>query len=310
MRLVIALGGNALLRRGEAMSAEAQQRNVARAAEALAPVVREHEVIITHGNGPQVGLLALQAAGQPAGGAFPLDVLDAESEGMIGYLIEQELMNRLAPEHPVATLLTQIRVDPRDRAFAQPTKPIGPLYGEAEAARIAAERGWSMGRDGEAFRRVVPSPAPMEILEARVIELLIEAGVTVICAGGGGIPVVKLASGAYAGVEAVIDKDRASELTARVLGADGLIMLTDVAAVARDFGTRAARGIRRAHPDAIAGLGFEAGSMGPKVEAACGFVRTQGGFAAIGALEEVQAILEGSAGTRIANSVEGIELAK
>lgn len=307
MRLVIGLGGNALLRRGEPLSNEAQRANVKRAAAALAPVARSHQVIITHGNGPQVGLLALQTAAY-AGPGFPLDVLDAETEGMIGYLIEQELGNVLGPAHPVAALLTQIEVDRRDPAFRNPTKPIGPLYDRQEAERLARERGWAIAADGARYRRVVPSPAPLALVEARTIELLVKAGVTVICAGGGGIPVIRTPAGSLTGIEAVIDKDQASALTARVLGAEGLVLLTDVAAVEIDHRTPHARPIRRANPAALAALSFEAGTMAPKVEAACAFVNETGGFAAIGALAALGRILDGEAGTLVRLDVKGLDV--
>lgn len=292
MRIVIALGGNALLQRGEPLTLTSQRANVGRAVAALAPLARDHQLVITHGNGPQVGLLALRA------GAGPLDVLDAESEGQIGYLIEQELANRL-PARRCVTLLTQIEVDPRDPAFAAPSKPIGPVYGEAEAARLARERGWQVAPDGAHWRRVVASPKPLRILELAAIELLVGQNVIVICAGGGGIPVVARADGSVTGVEAVIDKDLASSLLARELKADALLLLTGVDAVYRDFGTPQAKAIRRATPAALRALTFEPGSMAPKVEAACGFVEAGGGFAGIGRLDQAAAILRGEAGTRI-----------
>lgn len=304
MRLVVALGGNALLRRGEAMTAENQRANVAVAARALAPVAEAHELVVTHGNGPQVGLLALQSAAYSQVAPYPLDVLGAESEGMIGYVIEQELRNA-QPGREVATLLTQIEVAADDPAFARPTKFIGPGYEPAEGARLAAERGWTMADDGGKARRVVASPLPRRILESRTIALLLGAGITVICAGGGGIPVVRR-DGSHAGIEAVIDKDRASELLAREIGADGLVMLTDVGAVIDGFGTERAREIRRAAPDALAALDLPAGSMGPKVEAAAAFVRAGGSFAAIGALGDLGAILEGRAGTTVRADVDGL----
>jgi carbamate kinase len=309
MRIVAALGGNALLKRGEPMTPEGQLANVRRAAEALAPVLRRHQTVVTHGNGPQVGLLALQSAAYGAATAFPLDVLGAESEGMIGYLIEQELRNVLGPQYPVAALLTQTVVDAHDPAFKNPTKPVGPVYDRPEAERIAAERGWSVGADGSKFRRLVPSPEPREILEIRTIEILMQAGIAVICAGGGGIPVARLPNGAYHGVEAVIDKDLASALLARELGADALVMLTDVAAVEVDHGTPSARAIRVASPTALSKLDFEAGSMGPKVAAAIGFVNETGGFAAIGRLEDVEAILDGRRGTQVRVDARGVEFA-
>jgi carbamate kinase len=310
MRLVIALGGNALLRRGEPMSAEVQRRNIKAAAAGLAPVVEQHSVIITHGNGPQVGLLALQAAALKTVPAYPLDVLGAESEGMIGYLLEQELVNVLRPGSLVATLLTQIEVDPGDKAFQNPTKPIGPVYSEEEAEIIGRHHNWTMARDGEKFRRVVPSPAPRSLIERRTIEILLASQVTVICAGGGGIPVVKSAGGGLSGIEAVIDKDWASELIARLLGADGLIMLTDVSAVEVDHGTPKARPVRTAGPTSLSSLSFDAGSMGPKVGAGCAFASRTRGFAAIGALSELGKILTGEAGTHISSGHVGMTFAQ
>jgi len=295
----VALGGNALLRRGEPLTADNQRQNIRIAAEALAPIAREHELVITHGNGPQVGLLALQGAAYKSEESYPLDILDAETEGMIGYLIEQELSNLLPPDSCCATLLTQIEVDPKDPAFKQPTKPIGPVYGKVEAQRLAKERGWSIAPDGAAYRRVVPSPQPKRICELGVIEQLVSQGVTVICAGGGGIPVVHREDGSLVGIEAVIDKDRASALLARELKADVLLMLTDVDAVYRDWGTKAAKAIQRISPWALARLSFAAGSMAPKVEAACDFVERTGRIAGIGQLKDAGAILKGKAGTVI-----------
>ena len=293
MRIVIALGGNALLRRGEPPTAANQRRNVGVAAGALAPIARRHGLVISHGNGPQVGLLASQGA------AYPLDILDAETEGMIGYLIEQELGN-LLPDRRFATLLTQIEVDPNDPAFGHPDKPIGPVCSEIEAQRLAQERGWNMARDGAHFRRVVPSPVPQRIFELSVIELLLNQGVIVICAGGGGIPVVRRKDGGLIGVEAVIDKDLASALLARELKVDALLMLTDADAVYQGWGTPGARAIRRTTPQALRELDFAPGSMGPKVRAACEFVEHTGGVAGIGQLSDALAILEGKAGTMIA----------
>jgi carbamate kinase len=297
MRLVIALGGNALLRRGEPLTAANQRHNVGVAAAALAPLAGEHQLVITHGNGPQVGLLALQQAGQPESG-YPLDVLDAETEGMIGYLLEQELMNRL-PGRDCATLLTQIEVDPDDPAFRRPTKPIGPVYDRSRAERLAAAHGWSMAPDGDHYRRVVPSPEPRRILELAVIERLSRAGVIVICAGGGGIPAVRAADGRLAGIEAVIDKDLASGLLARELRADALLMLTDVDAVYSGWGGPDARPIRRSSPQALQAHDFAPGSMGPKVAAAIEFVTRGGGIAGIGRLEDAAVILRGEAGTLV-----------
>ncbi len=301
MRLVVALGGNALLKRGEAMTAAAQRANVQRAAVSLAALIAAgHQLVITHGNGPQVGLLALQSAAGPKDGAnYPLDILGAESEGMIGYLIEQELDNLLPADAQLATLLTQIRVDAADPAFRHPTKPIGPVYDEATAKRLASERGWSVAPDGDKWRRVVASPEPLEILELQVIKLLVEQGVVVICAGGGGIPVVALDGGGLAGVEAVIDKDRASALLARQLDADRLLLLTDVDAVYLDYGKPGARAIARAGTAALDADQFAAGSMRPKIAAATLFATATGRPAAIGRLEDAVAILQGDAGTLI-----------
>ena len=295
MNLVIALGGNALLRRGQPPDPDLQRANVAAAAACLAPVIRQHRVVITHGNGPQVGLLALQALANDNRHPFPLDVLGAESEGMIGYVLEQGLINRL-PERRLATSLTQIEVDPADPAFASPNKPIGPLYSAAEAAALATARGWAMAQDGTDWRRVVASPAPKRILALPVIRLLADAQVTVICAGGGGIPVAMHADGQLYGVEAVIDKDAASALLTIQLDADALIMLTDVAAVMTGFGTQQQKALKRATPRALAGHAFAAGSMAPKVAAAVAMAKT-GKRAAIGSIADIEAILAGDAGT-------------
>lgn len=301
MLVVVALGGNALLRRGQPLTAENQRANAKRAAAAIAEIIAaDHRVVICHGNGPQVGLLALQSAAYKPDEAYPLDVLGAETEGMIGYLIEQELENVLPTGGQVATLLTQVEVDPKDPAFRRLTKPVGPVYGKAEAEGLAAARGWTIAPDGGKYRRVVASPLPKHIPDIGVIRLLVDQGVIAICAGGGGIPVVRRADGSLIGVEAVIDKDRTGELLARELGADALLMLTDVDAVYLDWGRPGQRPIRRASPDVLAARDFAAGSMGPKVEAACAFAANAGGIAGIGALEEALAILEGRAGTQVA----------
>ncbi|MCW2243111.1 carbamate kinase [Azospirillum canadense] len=301
MRVVVALGGNALLKRGEPMTADAQRRNVRIAAEAMAPVAREHQLVISHGNGPQVGLLALQGAAYRPDEAYPLDVLGAETEGMIGYMIEQELGNRLPFEVPFATLLTMVEVDGDDPAFGDPTKFVGPVYGAAEAERIAAEKGWVFKPDGASWRRVVPSPAPKRIFEIRPIRWLLDHGTVVVCAGGGGIPTMYQPGKerTLVGVEAVIDKDLCSELLARELDADLLIMATDAEAVFLGWGTPEARAIHRASPEAMGQHTFPAGSMGPKVDAACRFAMTTGRTAAIGALADIPAIVRGEKGTLI-----------
>jgi carbamate kinase len=296
MRVVIALGGNALLRRGEPMDAAVQRANVKVAAEAVARVAEQHRVVVTHGNGPQVGLLALQNAAYEAVAPYPLDVLDAETEGMVGYLLEQELGHHLDPSQ-LATLLTQIVVDPHDPAFTHPTKFVGPTYAVDEACRLADTRGWAMARDGDAYRRVVASPEPLEIVELATIRLLVGWGVTVIGSGGGGIPVMADGRGGLQGVEAVIDKDLAAELLARGVDADALLLLTDVDGVYDGYGTDRARRIERATPAELRSMDLPAGSMGPKVDAVCRFVERTGGFAAIGALDDAEAILAGEAGT-------------
>ncbi|MDZ4394606.1 carbamate kinase [Cypionkella sp.] len=300
MLVVAALGGNALLRRGEPLTAQNQRLNIQHAATALAAILRAgHQLVITHGNGPQVGLLALQSAAYKPDEAYPLDVLGAETEGMIGYLIEQELENVLGHDRPVAVLLTQIVVDANDPAFANPTKFVGPVYLEDEARKLAAARGWAIAPDGDRWRRVVASPKPQEIPDLAVLRLLMRNGVVVICAGGGGIPVVRRGDGSLIGVEAVIDKDHASALLATAIKADALLMLTDVTAVFRDFGTARAAPIARLTPEQAAALSLPQGSMAPKVAAACDFVQRGGKLAGIGRLEDAVAILNGTAGTLV-----------
>jgi len=298
MRIVVALGGNALLRRGEPLTSEAQAKNVAGAAVALANLGRDHGLVVTHGNGPQVGLLALLDASDPDSGNFPLDVIGAESTGMIGYVVAQGFRNHL-PGRQVAMLLTQIEVDPKDPAFDRPTKPIGAVYTEAEALALAELRGWAIAVDGTGFRRVVPSPKPLRILEVDAVRLLVGAGVVVICAGGGGIPVVVDPSGHVRGVEAVIEKDLSAGLVARDVGADALLFLTDAEGVMLDWGTSEERRMERATPSELRAYEFPEGSMGPKVEAAIAFVESTGGIAGIGRLEDAADILQGKAGTLI-----------
>ena len=298
MRVVVALGGNALLRRGQPMTAEIQRENVAIAAKSLAPLAHDYQLVISHGNGPQVGLLSLQSAAYTEVEEYPLDILGAQTEGMIGYMIEQELGNLLPMEEPLATILTMVEVDPEDPAFDNPTKPIGPVYREEEAKALAEERGWSVAPDGEHWRRVVASPEPQRIFEMRPIHWLLENGTTVICAGGGGIPTVYKPDGTLEGVEVVIDKDRASALLAFELDAGLLILATDTDGVYLDWGTEDARRIERATPEEMELHDFEEGSMGPKVEAACDFVRRSGGRAVIGALSDLEGMVAGTAGTQ------------
>jgi carbamate kinase len=314
VRVVAALGGNALLRRGEPLTAENQRANARVACKALAPVALEHELVISHGNGPQVGLLALQGSAYTEVDPYPLDLLGAQTEGMIGYLIQQELGNELPFEKRIASLLTLIEVDRRDPAFGDPTKPIGPIYSEEESARLAEEKGWIFKPDGDSFRRVVPSPLPRRIFGIEPVEWLLQHGAVVICAGGGGIPVMYTddpvpAGRQLVGVEAVIDKDLASALLARDLRADALAIVTDVDAVYSDWGTPEQRAIRRATPEALSETEFAAGSMGPKVRAACSFVEQTGGLAAIGSISDAGALLRGEAGTIVTREAAGIELA-
>lgn len=299
MRIVVALGGNALLRRGEPMTAENQRANVKRACEALAPVAARNEIVISHGNGPQVGLLALQQSAYASVEPYPLDLLGAQTEGMIGYVIEQELGNLLPNDRPFATILSMTEVDPDDPAFHLPTKPIGPVYAKAEADRMAGEKGWTFQPDGAGWRRVVASPRPRRIFEIRPVRWLLEKGTVVIFAGGGGIPTMFGPDGRLTGVEAVIDKDLASSLLAREVQADAFVMATDADAVYLGWGTPEARAIRTMAAADLRAHAFPAGSMGPKVQAACEFAEATGRPAWIGALEDTARMLEGEAGTRI-----------
>jgi carbamate kinase len=300
MLVVMALGGNALLRRDEPLGVDVQRQNIlAAVAKSVAPIAREHRLVITHGNGPQIGLLALQAASCKDVQPFPLDVLGAESEGMIGYLIEQTLVNELA-DREIATLLTQVEVDESDRAFAEPSKPIGPTYAAAEAQELARRTSWKFAPDGRGFRRVVPSPSPLRIREINIIKRLVSDGVVTICAGGGGIPVVGTATGGIRGVEAVIDKDLSAALLAEAIDADVLLLLTDVPAVWTQWPMSRGHPIGRTTVPELRNLQFAAGSMGSKVEAACRFVERTGRTARIGSLDQAQAILSGDVGTVVA----------
>ena len=315
MRVVVALGGNALLRRGQPLTAENQRANARAACKALAPVALEHELVISHGNGPQVGLLALQGSAYTEVDTYPLDVLGAQTEGMIGYILQQELGNELPFERHLATLLTMIEVDAADPAFADPTKPIGPLYDAADAERLGSEKGWTFKPDGNSLRRVVPSPLPKRIFEIEPIKALLAQGCVVICAGGGGIPTTYTdepspAGRRLAGVEAVIDKDLASALLAIDLDADVLAIVTDVDAVYSGWGTPEQEAIRTASPAALSSSEFAAGSMGPKVRAACEFVERTGKIAAIGSIADAAALVRGEAGTVVSLDAAGLELSK
>lgn len=307
MRILVALGGNALLKRGQTLSAEAQQTSVAAAAAVLArEIIAGHQLIITHGNGPQVGLLALQTAAGPMVSAMPLDVLGAESEGWIGYSIELALRNALPDGAKMVTLLTQTLVDATDAAFQHPSKPIGPVYDEATAQHLATQNHWTVKPDGALWRRVVASPTPVTILQLDAIKLLVQAGITVICGGGGGIPVIRQMDDKFAGIEAVIDKDATSALLAEQLAADLFIMLTDVNGVYLDFGTAQSRMITHSNPAEMLShmASFAVGSMGPKTAAACSFVGATGRRSVIGAMPELHQLIAGTAGTAVLPDIE------
>jgi len=308
VRVVAALGGNALLQRGEALTAENQRRNVRAAARALSPVAREHELVISHGNGPQVGLLALQGSAYTEVEPYPLDVLDAETEGMIGYVLQQELGNELPFEKPVVTLLTQIEVDPADPAFEDPTKPIGPVYSAQQADQLRSAKGWAFKADGESMRRVVASPLPQRIFGLEPVRWMLDHGAVVVCSGGGGIPVaycdeVVPAGRRLVGVEAVIDKDLAASLLARGIAADLLLISTAVARVARDFGKPTQRWLDHmtlAEAKRLdAAEQFDRGSMGPKIRAIIAFLEAGGTRGLITSPEHMVAALAGAAGTAI-----------
>lgn len=307
MRLVVALGGNALLRRGQALTAENQRENVKIACEQIAKVYPNNELVIAHGNGPQVGLLALQNAAYKDVPMYPFDVLGAESQGMIGYMIMQEMGNLVPADTSLATLLTQVEVDTNDPAFKNPTKPIGPVYSQEEAEQLAKEKGWSIAPDGDKYRRVVPSPQPKRIFEIRPVKLLLEQGAIVICAGGGGIPTSYDKDGNLRGVEAVIDKDLCSALLAEQIDADILVIATDVSAAFVDWGQPTQKAIAVANPAELEKLGFAKGSMGPKVQAAINFTQATGRDAVIGSLGDIVDIVKGKAGTRVSSKAKGIE---
>jgi carbamate kinase len=297
MRIVVALGGNALLRRGQKPDADVQEDNVGKAAAALAPLAEEHELVITHGNGPQVGVLAMQSANDPnLSTPYPFDVIGAQTQGMIGYWLLQSMQNNL-PGRQVAAIINQTLVEAGDPAFGNPTKFVGEVYDEAEAKKLAEERGWTVKQDGDKWRRVVGSPKPQRVVETRLIRLLLNSSAIVVCAGGGGVPVIRNEQGLLEGVEAVVDKDLTAAVLAESLEADALLVLTDVPHVMRNYGKDDEEPIRRATPAALAREDFPAGSMGPKVDAVCRFVEVTGDMAAIGRLEDAAAILEGDAGT-------------
>jgi carbamate kinase len=308
MRVVVALGGNALLRHGAPMTVAAQRAAIAGAAEPLARLAIGHELVVSHGNGPQVGLLALQAASYDQVSEYPFDVLDAQTGGMIGYLLESELSNHLGDSKPVAVLITRTLVDAQDPAFANPTKFVGPTYSAEEADRVEQKHDWVLKADGEVFRRVVPSPAPQRILELAPIRWILGHGGVVVCAGGGGVPTTRDANGNYVGVEAVVDKDLASAVLARDLHADTLIIATDVDGVYLDWGTPESHRVRHAHPDSLEPRDFAAGSMGPKVAAAVQFAQETGGRAVIGSLDDLDDLLSGNSGTTVSTSHSGLRV--
>ncbi len=302
MRVVVALGGNALLPRGQTPDAEVQEANVDRAVAALSPIAHHNQLVLTHGNGPQVGVLALQSASDPhLTTPYPFDVLGAQTQGMIGYWLLQSMQNHL-PDRQVAAIINQTLVEAADPAFQDPTKFVGEVYTQEEAARLAADRGWVVKPDGTGWRRVVGSPRPQRVVETRLIRLLLESGAVVVCAGGGGVPVIRDESGQLRGVEAVVDKDLTSAVLAEALDADVLLVLTDVSAVMEDFGTPEQRPVPRATPAGLRALNPPAGSMGPKVDAVCRFVELTGGMAAIWSLDDAAAILRGEAGTIVTPS--------
>jgi len=303
MRIVIALGGNALQRRNEPHDARHRRQHLAIAANAVATLARDHEIVVTHGNGPQIGMLAL--AGATAGRTEPLDELVAESQGLLGYLIERALTEAL-PGRAIATVLTEVEVDAKDPGFSCPTKPIGPVYSNVEAWKLASRQGWLMVRDGIGFRRAVASPEPRRIHGLTAIKTLSDAGMLVICGGGGGIPIVAQSDGSLRGAEAVIDKDLTAALIAEEIGAQTLLLLTDVAAVSTEWGNPSSPLIAEAPPQELRRLHFAPGSMGPKVEAACRFVEHTGGAAIIGALEDAAALLLGTAGTLVRHGLAPI----
>lgn len=307
MRIVVALGGNALLKRGEPLTSDNQRANVRTACEQIAKAYDgSNQLIVTHGNGPQVGLMALQSNAYKDVPMYPLDVLGAESVGMIGYMIQQELVNFVPKTAALATILTQTEVDPKDPAFQTPTKPVGPVYTKEEADRIAAEKGWTMAPDNDKFRRVVASPLPTRIFGLRPLQTLIENDYIVICAGGGGIPTYYDDKGMLRGAEAVIDKDLASSLLASSVDADILVIATDVDGAYIDWGKPTQKKIVRSDPDSIMEFGFAKGSMGPKVQAAVNFAKATGKDAVIGALHDIEKIIAGQAGTRITGREKGV----
>lgn len=300
-RIVVGLGGNALLRRGEIADASVQLDHIRRAAPGLAQLANTCDLVIVHGNGPQVGMLAAERESDPALTAtYPLDALVAETQGLLGYWLQQAISNA-GLDGRIATIVTQTVVDPADVAFTAPTKFIGRVYDSAEAHELAEQRGWAVAADGANWRRVVPSPSPQRIVEMSIVEDLLRSGVTVICGGGAGSAVVEDDTGLH-GVEAIVDKDHVAALLAITLHAARLVLLTDVSNVIAGYGTAHARPLGHVTADELAGEEFAAGSMGPKVAAACHFAEQTGHVAAIGSLDDIESVVDGRAGTQISTT--------
>ena len=299
MRIVVALGGNALLERNQTPSASTQIANVHSAAIQLAALAEHHELVITHGNGPQIGVLALQSANdERLTTPYPFDTLGAQTQGMIGYWLLQAMQNALPGRH-VASMINQTLVLAGDPALTDPTKFIGEVYSKDQAQTLAAQYGWTVKPDGDYYRRVIGSPTPQRVIETRLIRTLLQTGAIVICAGGGGIPVIRNHTGKLQGIEAVIDKDLTAAVLAEHLEADALLILTDTNGVYTDYNTPQQQHISRATPTTLRKLNLPSGSMGPKVEAACRFVELTGDTAAIGPLHHAADILNGTTGTII-----------
>lgn len=301
MRVLVALGGNAIARRGETMTIEHQRGNIRDACGALLQTAADNQLVITHGNGPQVGMLALLSG--PDAPSYPLDVLDAQTQGLIGYLIEIELRNAMADQPDLArrltTVLTLTEVSLDDPAFQHPTKFVGAAYSRQDADLLAAERGWTFADDGGQARRVVPSPRPSRVVQVDSMKRLLDAGHIVVGVGGGGIPIAKGADGHYVGVEAVVDKDASSAVLAAAIEADVFVMATDADAVMLDWATPRQRALRTASVAELRSLDFAAGSMGPKVDAAIEFVERTGNRAVIGRLADLEGLLAGTHGTTV-----------
>lgn len=304
MRIVIALGGNALLKRGEAMLYENELSNVRIACQQIAKISHNNELVITHGNGPQVGLIALQQDAYHEVPPYPLDAVGAQSIGLIGYMIQKELRGLIGPTADIASVLTQTEVDPKDPAFSHPTKPVGPIYDKKTAEKLAQEHRWTIAQDNDKYRRVVASPDPKQILGLAAIKTLVENGHLVICCGGGGIPVYFSPQGEVVGAEAVIDKDLASSLLASSIDTDLFVIATDVEGVFLDWRTPQQKLIRKTSPAFLRTISFPKGSMEPKIEAACRFVEKTGRTAIIGSLSQIEEILQGCSGTQVFPSCE------